>query len=322
MESRILTPSIFSPASVPAEIIVEYTTLVLAICAAIFVVVSSLIVYCVARFRERADDNGREPPQIYGGGRIELAWTVAPVLIVAVLFVVTARTILTLQKDEPPPGSLQITATGHQWWWEFDYADLGFVTANELHLPLMDDTSAGPAFLNLESQDVIHSFWVPQLSGKMDLIPNRTNHLWIAPTESGVYVGQCAEYCGTQHANMLLRVVVEPRADFERWVREQQRPATNDSAVSVAVGRAVFEETACVSCHSVRGTPANGTFGPDLTHLMSRTTLGAGVATNDRAHLIEWITSPDHLKPGARMPAMQLEPAQILAVVDYLESLQ
>ncbi len=316
-----MTPSIFDPASLPAEIIVEYTTLVLAICGVIFAVVTSLIVYCIVRFRARADDDGREPPQVYGGGRIELAWTVAPVLIVVVLCLVTARTIFALQKKEPPIGSLQITAIGHQWWWEFDYPDYGFVTANELHIPLSEAGDPWPTFLALQSQDVIHSFWVPQLAGKIDLIPGKTNHLWIEPTELGVYVGQCAEYCGTQHANMLLRVVVESRADFERWVAAQQLPAESSTNATVSAGRSLFEKTACINCHRVRGTDAAGRFGPDLTHFMSRVTLGSGVAVNDREHLIEWITSPDHLKPGVLMPAMQMEREQIAELATYLESL-
>jgi cytochrome c oxidase subunit 2 len=315
-----LNTSIFEPASVPAEAIVDYTMLVLAICGAIFVVVASLIVIAIVRFRVRPGDDGREPPQIYGGFRIELAWTVVPVLIVVVLGLVTARTIYALQKDEAPPGALEIVAIGHQWWWEFTYPEYGFTTANELHLPLGDDGGPRPSFLVLESQDVIHSFWVPRLAGKIDLIPNRTNHLWIEPTEAGEYLGQCAEFCGTQHAGMLLRVVVEPREDFERWAAAQQRPAVADPAV--AHGRDLFEQTACVSCHRVRGIDADGRFGPDLTHLMSRATLGSGVATNDRAHLLEWVARPDHLKPGVRMPAMQLAPEEIEAVVDYLVTLQ
>lgn len=310
----------FDPASVPAEAILDYTTLVLAICGAIFIIVASLIVVAIVRFRERPGDDGREPPQIYGGFRIELAWTVIPVLIVVVLGLVTARTIYALQKDELPPGALEIVAIGHQWWWEFHYPEYGFTTANELHLPLDGADGPRPSFLVLQSQDVIHSFWVPQLSGKIDLVPNRTNHLWIEPTAAGEYVGQCAEYCGTQHAGMLLRVIVEPREEFERWAAAQQRPAVSDPAV--AHGRELFEQTACVSCHRVDGLAADGRFGPDLTHLMSRTTLGAGVATNDRAHLVEWITQPDHLKPGALMPAMQLAPEEIDAVVDYLVTLQ
>ena len=316
----VTTPSIFDASSTPASMIVEYTTLVLAVCGVIFLVVGSLIVYCIIRFRARPGDDLREPPQVYGSGRVELAWTVVPVLIVVVLGLVTARTILALQKDEPPPGSLLVTATGHQWWWEFEYPQYGFVTANELHLPVSDPADPRPSFFNLRSQDVIHSFWVPQLAGKTDLIPNRENYMWMEPLEPGVFVGQCAEFCGTQHANMLLRIVVQPRDEFEAWAAAQQRPAAADS--SAAAGREVFERTACINCHSVRGTPAVGRFGPDLTHLMSRTTLGAGVATNDRANLREWIAHPDPMKPGVLMPAMQLEPEQIERVVDYLVTLE
>ena len=312
--SAIQTPSMFATSSTPADAIAVYAVLVIGICAAIFVVVAGLLAVTVVRFRARPDDDGREPPQVYGSKQIELAWTVVPMLIVILLGLVTARNILALQKDERPEGWLPITAIGHQWWWEFHYPEQGFTTANELHLPV-----GRPAFLELLSQDVIHSFWVPQLSGKTDLIPNRTNHLWVDPLEPGIYVGQCAEFCGTQHANMLLRVVVHRPEDFERWLAHQR----TDAAVSPAVaeGRRIFETTACINCHTVRGTNADGRFGPDLTHLMSRATIGAGVASNDRAHLLEWVTSPDHLKSGARMPAMKLEPARIGQVVDYLLTL-
>jgi len=313
-QGAVQVPSMFAPASTPANIIADYSVLVLVICTAIFVVVAGLLAMTVVRFRSRPDDDGREPPQVYGSNQIELAWTVVPMLIVILLGLVTARNILALQKDERPEGWLPVTVIGHQWWWEFRYPEQGVVTANELHLPV-----GRPAFFDLESQDVIHSFWVPQLSGKTDLIPNRTNHLWMEPLEPGVYVGQCAEYCGTQHAHMLLRVVVHSPGDFERWLAHQR----TDAAVSPGVnaGRHLFETTACVNCHTVRGTDADGQFGPDLTHLMSRATIGAGVASNDRAHLIEWVTDPAHLKSGARMPAMKLESRQIEQVVDYLLTL-
>lgn len=316
----VQTPSIFAPVSAPSEAIADYAALVIGICGAIFAVVVALIVVAMVRFRARADDDGREPPQVYASNQIELAWTVLPILIVFVLGLVTARTILALQKDERPEGWLEVTAIGHQWWWEFHYPEYDITTANELHIPLSQTEARRPTFLNLQSQDVIHSFWVPQLAGKTDVIPNRTNHMWMEPTQPGLYVGQCAEYCGTQHANMLLRVVVETRDEFERWVERQQRPAVADA--SLADERALFERTACINCHQVRGTLADGRFGPDLTHLMSRATLGSGVALNNRANLIDWIAHPDHLKPGARMPAMQLSPAQVERVADYLVSLE
>jgi len=315
-----VTPSIFDPASTPADAVAGYATLVLAICGAIFAVVASLIVVSIVRFRARPGDDGREPPQLYGSRQLELAWTVVPILVVCVLGLVTARTVLALQKDRRPAGWLEIDAIGHQWWWEFHYPEYGFTTANELHVPVSDGSATRPVFLNLRSQDVIHSFWVPQLSFKTDLIPNRTNHLWIDARKPGVYVGQCAEYCGTQHANMLLRVVVEPASAFERWVREQQRPAASDP--SVAEGRELFLTTACINCHRVRGTIADGSVGPDLTHLMSRETIAAGASANDHAGLVAWIESPDHTKPGARMPAMQLPLDQIERLVDYLVTLE
>ncbi|HIG02038.1 MAG TPA: cytochrome c oxidase subunit II [Myxococcales bacterium] len=309
------TPSLFLPVAEPAQSILDYGTLLVLICAVIFVVVMGLLALTVVRFRASAVDDGEEPPQIYGSDQLELAWTVVPVLIVIVLGLITAGRIVALQKDTPPAGSLAVRVVGHQWWWELEYPDHGFVTANELHLPL-----GQVAFLELESEDVIHSFWLPQLSGKLDVIPNRTNTMWIEPQKTGMFVGQCAEYCGTQHANMLLRVFVHAPEDFERWVRDQQQEARRVAAH--AEGRALFATTACVNCHTVRGLSEIGSFGPDLTHLMSRTTLAAGAAVNDEARLVDWLTDPDHIKPGARMPAMKLSDAQIARLAGYLSSLE
>jgi cytochrome c oxidase subunit 2 len=312
--------SMFAPASTPAAMILDYTTLVLGICAAIFVVVSTMILYSAIRFRARPGGDEREPAQVYGSMRIELAWTIVPVLIVVILGLATTRTILAVQKDAAPADALVIDAIGHQWWWEFHYASYGFTTANELHIPLSEPGAPQLTFLNLESADVIHSFWVPELAGKTDLIPNRENHLWMEPLKAGVYLGQCAEYCGTQHAHMLLRVVVQPRDEFEAWAHAQQQPAAQQAGASE--GRRLFETTACVNCHTVRGTHADGRFGPDLTHLMSRATLGAGVATNDAENLRDWVHDPGTLKPGTLMPAMQLAPEHIDRVVDYLVTLE
>ena len=200
------------------------------------------------KFRQRPGDDGREPAQIYGSNQVELAWTVIPVLIVVVLFLATARVIHAVEDARFPPGTTEITAVGHQFWWEFQYPQQGFVSANELHVPVSDSRNPTPTHITLLSADTDHSFWVPKLAGKTDLIPNRSNSMWIDPHEAGVYVGQCAQYCGTQHAKMLLRVVVESREDFDHWVASQQRPA--QTAESVAKGRQVFETTACVNCHT------------------------------------------------------------------------
>jgi len=312
--------SIFAPASTPAEAIQHLSLFVLTICTAIFLVVSGLLLYAVLKFRRSPDDNDREPAQIYGSNQVELAWTVIPMLIVVVLFLATARVIHAVQDAQLPADTIEITAVGHQFWWEFRYPQQGFVTANELHVPINVLAHPSPTHITLLSADTDHSFWVPRLAGKTDLIPNRTNSMWIDPHEAGVYEGQCAQYCGTQHAKMLLRVIVEPRADFERLAAGQRALArTSDNTTR---GRRIFESTACVNCHSVCGTGAHGTFGPDLTHLMSRGTIAAGAAPLTPENLRRWILNPDSFKPGSKMPAMQLTPDELDAVTAYLLSLE
>jgi cytochrome c oxidase subunit 2 len=314
------TSSVFAPVSAPADASYTAALLVLAIAAGILVVVGGLLACAIVAFRRRPDDDGSEPAQVYGSDQIELAWTVIPILIVVVLCLVTARTVYDVQGATKPPGALDVTVVGHQWWWEFRYPDLGIVTANELHVPVSDPADPTPTFLGLESADVVHSFWVPRLAGKTDVIPNRRNRMWIEPREPGLFRGQCAEYCGTQHAHMQIRVHVHPRAEFDRWVAAERQPAVVDPAV--AAGRRVFETTACINCHAVRGTVATGRFGPDLTHLMGRTTLGAGAAPLTRETLRAWVAAPDHLKPGALMPAMQLDDAELEQLVSYLVTLR
>ena len=292
----------------------------LGITGAIFVVVAGLLVYILVRFRGGAGSEGTDPPQIYGSQRIELAWTLVPLLIVVVLFLTTARYLFAIELTRPTAGALEVTMVGHQWWWEIRYPALGIVTANELHLPLSLPEGTSPTFITLQSADVIHSFWVPQLAGKLDLIPNKTNRLWLDPRRPGTYVGQCAQFCGVQHAGMLLRVVVHPKPEFDAWAAAQRSPAADEP--SAHLGRQVFESVACVSCHTVRGTRANGLFGPDLTHLMSRTTIGSGVIDNTPEHLRAWIDDPNHLKPGVLMPAMALSREDLDQVVAYLATLR
>jgi cytochrome c oxidase subunit II len=312
-------PSIFDPHSTPAHDIYHLSLFVLSICATIFLVVFSLIVYAAFKYRHRPSDDDCEPPQIYGSNQVELAWTVIPILIVVVLFLASARVIHAVEDAQFPPDAIQVTATGHQFWWEFEYPKYGFVTANELHVPVSANGQSLPIHIMLLSADTDHSFWVPQLAGKTDLIPNRRNETWIEPHEVGIYVGQCAQYCGTQHAKMLLSVVVQSPEDFQRWVQEQKAPAV--MSPQVAEGRRVFETNACMNCHTITGTIANGRFGPDLTHLMSRSTLASGAAENTPANLRLWIQNPDAIKPGSLMPAMKLADADLNAVTAYLETL-
>jgi cytochrome c oxidase subunit 2 len=313
-------PNIFDPHSTPTKWIGHLSYFVLTITGLIFVVVFALLAYAVVKFRKRPGDDGREPPQVYGSNQIELAWTVIPVLIVVVLFLATARVIHSIQDAPKPENAVEVVAIGHQFWWEFRYPQLGVVTANELHIPVSAAAHPTPTFLTLLSADTDHSFWIPQLAGKTDLIPNRVNHMWMDPYQTGMFLGQCAQYCGTQHAKMLLRVYVDSSEDFATWVRGQQQPPVLDATVTG--GKRVFETTACINCHAIGGSVADGRFGPDLTHLMSRHTIASGAAENTKANLRLWIQKPDAIKPGSLMPAMQLSNADVDALVDYLETLQ
>jgi cytochrome c oxidase subunit II len=325
--------SIFNPASPGAESIRNLAVLVLAITGFIFIVVEGILIYAILRFRRHRASAGTEPPQVYGSKPIEIAWTAAPALIVFVLVLVTTRTVWevtpTAPQPQPDDHALFVTVVGRQWWWEYRYdhydgRELGFVTANELHVPAGANGVPRPAYLKLQSADVCHSFWVPRLGGKMDLIPGRTNNMWFQTEQPGLYFGQCAEFCGTQHANMLIRVTVEPAEDFERWLahqQEEQAPKDND-AEAVKSGRQVFLGQSCVNCHRVAGTRAEGTHAPDLTHLMSRQTLAAGMVPNTPENLRRWIADPQKVKPGCLMPAFGLSDSDRDAIVEYLVTLR
>ena len=226
-----LSPTnIFAPVSTPAQSILDLSLFVLEVTAAVFLVVFSLLAYAVVKFRKRKTAEGREPAQVYGSSQLELAWTVIPVLIVVILFLAAARVIASIQNAPKPDSAIEVTVIGHQFWWEFRYPSLEVVTANELHIPVSDPAHPTPTFLTLLSADTDHSFWVPRLAGKTDLIPNHPNSMWVDPHETGLFLGQCAQYCGTQHALMLLRVYVQTRDEFDRWIREQSLPAQASGA--------------------------------------------------------------------------------------------
>jgi len=312
--------NIFHPASTPAQHIFDLSLLLMAICAAIFLVVAGLLTYVLIRFRRKNTGDEHEPAQLYGSNQIEIAWTVIPILIVLVLTMATARVISAIQSRPNPDDALQVTVVGHQWWWEFRYPGLGIVTANELHVPVSSQTIQKLTFLKLQSADVAHSFWVPRLNVKTDVIPGRINTMWLEPKQNGTFLGNCAEYCGTQHANMLLRVIVHTPDDFNQWAAQQKTVAANDPQVQA--GRAVFLGLSCVNCHTVSGTTAKGVFGPDLSHLMSRETLAAGVMPNGVTNLRAWIQDPQVSKPGNLMPNMQLTDKELDQVVAYLGTLK
>jgi cytochrome c oxidase subunit II len=322
--------SIFQPVSPSANSIVSLSVLVFAVTGLIFLVVEGVLLYCVVRFRRgRAEkDTGAEPPQVYGSHPIEIAWTVAPAVIVFFLVLVTARTLWEVNAAPPVAsdgaGVLDVTVVGRQWWWEYQYNSydgrpLGFATANELHIPAGAGDVARPVRLTLKSADVCHSFWVPRLEGKKDVIPGRVNTLWLRSDRAGLYLGQCAEYCGTQHAHMLIRVVVESPEEFESWLENQQRPAVDDAAV--AEGRRTFLSETCVNCHRIRGTTAHGNYAPDLTHLMSRRMFAGAMIELDRENLERWVKNPQSIKPGCLMPAFGLTEEKQKLIVAFLLTL-
>lgn len=306
--------SIFAPASTPAKSIFELSLFVMMVTGAIFLVVFSLLAYSVVKFRKRGPNDRCEPAQVYGSTQVELAWTVIPILIVVILFLATARVVAGIQNAGRPGNAIEVTVIGHQFWWEYRYPSLNVVTANELHLPIGDS-----AFLTLLSADTDHSFWVPRLGGKTDLIPNHPNSMWMDPRETGLFLGQCAQYCGTQHAKMLLRVYVQSREEFDRWIHEQSQPARIGET---SAGRRTFEGLSCINCHTVAGTAAMGRFGPDLTHLMSRETIASGAALNTPENLRRWVQDPGGIKPGSKMPAMGLSDSELNSLTAYLETLR
>lgn len=289
--------------------------LMFALAAAVYVVVSGFIVVAIVRGRRRREDTepAKEPKDdtfIWFGG------IVVPVVILAVLAVVTIRTTQELRKTEPD--ELRIEVTAKRWWWDVRYPDAGVATATEIHIPV-----GRPIDIELMSDNVIHSFWVPELAGKVDTIPGQRNHLRLEATEPGEYRGACAEYCGIQHANMSYLVIAEEPADFERWLARRSAGAgVTPASEQAARGQVVFNREACAGCHAVKGTPATATIGPDLSDFGARQTIGSLTAPNDSATLARWITEPQRMKPGNLMPPTALSGDDLAAVIAYLEGLE
>jgi cytochrome c oxidase subunit 2 len=279
----------------------------------ILAVVLIALAWVLLRYRRRPGDG--LPRQVRGHALLEIGWTIAPAIVLLVIAIPTIEVVFRTQ-GAAPRGALEVVVRGRQWWWEFYYPQYQLTTANELHAPV-----GRAVTLVLEGPDVIHSFWVPQLGGKRDVIPGRVNRLTFTPDTPGEYLGQCAEFCGTSHANMGLRVIVDAPDAFERWVAREREPAAEPPAGPAADGAAVFAASACVGCHTVRGVSA-GVLGPDLTHFGRRQTLGAGLLPNTLENLTAWILDPQRLKPGVKMPALGLSEAQARSVAAYLTSLK
>jgi cytochrome c oxidase subunit 2 len=279
--------------------------------AGVVFVVLGLILF---RSRQRPTGPGL-PAQTRGHTGLELAWTIAPAFVLLVIAIPTIQVIFRTQTAPTRPDALEVTVRGWQWWWEFRYPSLDVVTANELHLPL-----GRPVVFTLEGPDVIHSFWAPQLGGKRDVVPGRVNRMSYTPERAGEFWGQCAEFCGASHANMGLRVIVEEPAAFERWVAVQKvAPPELDGAA--AEGKAIFARSACVGCHTIRGVSV-GALGPDLTHFGGRALFGAGLWPTTVDHVVAWLKDPPALKPGSKMPNLNLTDAEARALAVYLTSLK
>ena len=283
------------------------------ICVGIGTLVFVILGYALLRFRDRP--GAPLPPQTSGRPWLEIAWTMGPAIVLLVITVPTLQVTFRTQSLAKPPDTLEIVVRGYQWWWEFVYPTLGVVTANELHVP-----AGRHVVFHLEGPDVIHSFWVPKFGGKRDVVPARGNTLRLIPDTPGEFWGQCAEFCGTSHANMGLRVVVATAADFDRWVTAQRAPAVEPTG-DAATGKTLFETNACVGCHTVRGV-STGTLGPDLTHFGSRRTLAAGMVPNTPEHLVAWVRNAPALKPGVKMPPFAFSDEQARALSVYLMSLK
>jgi cytochrome c oxidase subunit 2 len=306
-------PSMFASVGPMSKLLASLGWMMIVIGTLVFAVVMFLMLYPIWRSRNAAAVDG-PPAPVNERAWILYAGTAVPAIILAGVFVLTLGAYRkTVLPDSIP---LTITVVGHQWWWEVRYPEQ-IVTADEIHLPV-----GRPVKVILMSDDVIHSFWVPNIAGKTDAIPGKINATWLQADTAGVWRGACAEYCGLQHAHMALSVVAQPPQEFARWMAAERAVAAAPSDSATLEGEQVFLTSQCVFCHTVRGTQAGGRVGPDLTHFGSRLTIASGTLTNTRGNLGGWIENPDRLKPGTKMPAIALNGAQLEAIITYLESLK
>ncbi len=298
--------SVFDPNAQEAKHIFDLFSIVLIICAIILAIVTGLVVYSLWRFRSKPGQG--EPRQLRGHLPLEVLWTAVPLLILVFLFVLTVRVMNAIDAPTRDP---DIEVIGHQFWWEVRYPKAGLITANEIHIP-----AGQRLLLRVKSADVIHAFWVPQLSRKMDMLPGPGNHIWLQAAKPGLFKGACSEFCGMQHAWMLITVIAEPAADYEAWLRQQLQPVPVTG--SAARGEALYNKLTCVTCHPMQRDPQKVQTAPDLNHLVTRQTLGAGVLQNNPQNLARWLRNPQAVKPGNLMPNMQLTEQQVSDLVDYL----
>jgi cytochrome c oxidase subunit 2 len=306
-----------NPAGPQASSIAALTWWFFGVCAVAYAVVMAAAIWAVAR-RRRPDDDSPETAR-----RLGVTVAAAAAVVVLTLVVLTVASVASSRGLISPsgPGAITVEVIGHQWWWEFQYQDVSaneiVNSPNELHIP-----AGVPVVIKAMSRDVIHSLWIPNLHGKRDLIPGMVTHTWIQGDTPGVYRGQCAEFCGHQHAKMAFTVVVEPMDRFLAWLQNQRRGASQPRGELERRGHDIFMRGPCVSCHTIRGTPAGARIGPDLTHVASRQTIAAGTLPNTRGHRAGWVADPQSVKPGTRMPPNLVAGEDLQAVLAYLETLR
>lgn len=312
-----MTFPVFDPGGPDAARISQLGWVLIVLSAVIYVAVLLATAWALWRRRLPSDDSPRT------AARATATVTTASAATALILVLLTFASMYFGRVVAMPsaPDTILIDVIGHQWWWEFQYHDTspsGLVTtANELHIPVRM-----PVTLRTQSRDVIHSFWVPQLQGKRDLIPGQVSTITLTADSPGTFAGRCAEFCGAQHARMAFTVVAHRRPDFERWVKAQRQPAREPATADEMRGREVFLQSTCLLCHTVRGTTAGGRVGPDLTHVASRAHIAGGVLPNAPEHLSNWIRDPQAIKPGSRMPPQPVGGEDLRALVIYLRSLQ
>jgi cytochrome c oxidase subunit 2 len=327
------SPQSFTTANgIVARDILDLHIIIFWLSLVVFFGVELLIIWVVWRYRRRPGQAGI-PNQVHGNTRLEVVWSIIPVIIVAILAVPTVRLIGQFTSIPNTPDTVRVRVVAHQWWWEFHYPDLNFATSDELHIPV-----GRPIALDLESADVIHSFWVPKLSGTLDTIPGRVNRIWLRADDPGIYWGQCKEFCGSSHALMKFRVIAQPREEFDTWVRQHQAPPGGSPTGNTpeAQGALIFGSVklpegqtppagskmgVCAACHTIDGTQAQGKVGPNLTLFGERTSIAAGILPNTNEDLRAWLKDPPGVKPGSKMPNYDLTDQELDALVAYLMSL-
>lgn len=291
------------------------------VAAVVYLLTIGTLFWAMARARRREQHGEALPANSHQQMKRGVVFALSATLVILLAFLGVDLVVVRTRDPVPERHPLTIEVTGHQWWWQVTYADTSvhgrFETANEIHVPVGE-----PVLLLLSSQDVIHSFWVPNLAGKKDLIPGHSQSFWFQADTAGIYRGQCAEFCGEQHAKMALNIVAQPLREYRRWVAGQQGPAAPPTDSIARRGQEVFLTSTCVMCHAIGGTMAGSHNGPDLTHLASRLTIAAGTLPNTRGNLAGWILDSQQIKPGNKMPPNMLEPKDLDALLTYLQSLK